>query len=1027
VSEAARYPKRLIEVDLPIKRISAQARREKSIRHGHISTLHIWWARRPLAACRAVILAALWPDPADPLCPDAFRQAARTCMQRWTADHLSLVSKDSYTRFVAVQKDPKRLNDDTELRRALLDFIADFADWDNSTNMAYLETSRALVQAAHEALGGLPGTRALVVDPFAGGGSIPLEALRVGADAFASDLNPVAVLLNKVVLEYIPTYGQRLADEVRRWGAWVKEQAEKELAEFYPRDRDGATPIAYLWARTIISEAPGQGDTPVEVPLMRSLWLAKKKGRNRALRWVRDAAGRVQTETVEVTYADGVTRRVQRPLLEVFEPKSEREVESGTVAKGSATCPVTGYTTPVKSVRTQFRARRGGASDARLFCVVTTKPGQQGRFYRLPTPCDAEATRRAAMELERQKRAHTGPLSLVPDETLDVRGIRHTWAMIYGLERWGDYFTPRQALALATLARLVHEAGEKLAAAREIGLATAVQTCLAMTLDKQADYLSSLCTWHFHNREKVNHTFARQALPFVADYVETVFFGSGSGNWDGLLEWSTMALDNGSVLCHEGKIECTSATAHPLPDDSCQALITDPPYYDGVPYAYLSDFFYVWLRRTLRNAYTSVFADTEVPKDAEIVVDRPHELSTSTKDIAFYESELTKAFADGRRVLRPDGIGAIVFASKTTTSWEAILQAVVDAGWTITGSWPIDTEMETRVAAQGQARLASSVHLVCRPREDSDGSLRTGDIGEWRDVLAELPRRIHEWMPRLAAEGVVGADAIFACLGPALEVFSRYACVEKASGEQVALREYLEQVWAAVAREALSVIFKDADASGLEADARLTAMWLWTLSTNVANGASTQAGDAGEAVGDEGEGDEEGTGKGAKAATGYSLEFDAARKIAQGLGAHLENLTHVVQVKGETARLLSVSERTRYLFGKDEAQAPAGRRKKSSPQLSMFPEAAHAEEETGWGDKSAPRPGATTLDRVHQAMILFAAGRAEALKRFLVEEGAGHEARFWRLAQSLSALYPAGSDEKRWVDGVLARKKGLGF
>ena len=180
-------------------------------------------------------------------------------------------------------------------------------------------------------------------------------------------------------------------------------------------------------------------------------------------------------------------------------------------------------------------------------------------------------------------------------------------------------------------------------------------------------------------------------------------------------------------------------------------------------------------------------------------------------------------------MLRPDGIGIIVFASKTTASWEAILKAVVDAGWIITGSWPIDTEMETRVAAQGQARLASSVHLVCRPRENPDGSLRTDEIGDWRDVLQELPRRIHEWMPRLAEEGVVGADAIFACLGPALEIFSRYSRVEKSNGDVVPLREYLEHVWAAVSNEALSMIFKDADAAGLEPDARLTAMWLWTL------------------------------------------------------------------------------------------------------------------------------------------------------------------------------------------------------
>jgi putative DNA methylase len=210
---APRYPKRLIEVDLPIKRISTHARREKSIRHGHISTLHIWWARRPLAACRAVICAALWPDPADELCPQDFRETARKSMAEWAEHHLLRCGSESYHRFVAIQKAPDRLGDNTELRAALLDFIADFADWDNSTVHEYVETSRALTRASHEALGGIPGTIPLVVDPFAGGASIPLEALRVGADVFASDLNPVAVLLNKVALEYIPRYGQCLAEK----------------------------------------------------------------------------------------------------------------------------------------------------------------------------------------------------------------------------------------------------------------------------------------------------------------------------------------------------------------------------------------------------------------------------------------------------------------------------------------------------------------------------------------------------------------------------------------------------------------------------------------------------------------------------------------------------------------------------------------------------------------------------------------------------------------------------------------------
>src|SRR5216683_7399183 len=322
------YPKRLIEVDLPIKRISAHARREKSIRHGHISTLHIWWARRPLAACRAVICAALWPDPADPLCPETFRQAARLSMRLWSGENLGKVSQESYPRFIAVQKNPELLNDNEELRSSLLDFIADFANWDNSTVREYLDTSRTLTQAAHEALGGEPGTRPLVVDPFAGGGSIPLEALRVGADAFASDLNPVAVLLNKVVLEYIPKYGQKLADEVRKWGRWIKEQAEKELAEFYPKDPDGATPIAYLWARTIRCEGVGCG---AEVPLMRSLWLAKKANRSVAMRLVPDK------------YKKWVD-------FEIIEHATTRSADEGTVRRGSAMCPVCGYTIPVARV-----------------------------------------------------------------------------------------------------------------------------------------------------------------------------------------------------------------------------------------------------------------------------------------------------------------------------------------------------------------------------------------------------------------------------------------------------------------------------------------------------------------------------------------------------------------------------------------------------------------------------------------------------------------------------------------------------
>jgi hypothetical protein len=403
-----------------------------------------------------------------------------------------------------------------------------------------------------------------------------------------------------------------------------------------------------------------------------------------------------------------------------------------------------------------------------------------------------------------------------------------------------------------------------------------------------------------------------------------------------------------------------------------------------------------------------------VPKDDEIVVDRPHELSTSTKDIAFYEQELARAFADGCRLLRPDGVGTIVFASKTTSSWEAILKAVIDAGWTITGSWPIDTEMETRVSAQGQARLASSVHLVCRPRQQ-------GSVGDWRDVRQALPQRIGEWMPRLVAEGVVGADAIFACLGPALELFSRYDSVEKANGDKISLQEYLEYVWAAVSHEALSTIFQGADTLGFEEDARLTVMWLWTLTAGERNGSSNGA-----AAAEEEEAESTTTRPTQQAS--FALEYDTARKIAQGLGADMAKLASVVEIKGDKARLLAVAERARPLFGREGVQAPPRSKKKGPQQLDMFAIAQAVDEAGGApGELTGVAAGETVLDRLHQSMLLFSAGRGDALRRFLVDDGTGTDQRLWRLAQALSALYPPQSQEKRWVDGVLARKKGLGL
>jgi len=966
------YPKRLIEVDLPIKEISKHARREKSIRHGHISTLHIWWARRPLAACRAVVCAALWPDPADPLCPQRFRDDAAAIMGRF---------------WNPLGRTDLEYREPLALRKALLEFIAYFANWDHSTDQRYLDAARALTQSAHESLGGAPGTRPLVVDPFAGGGSIPLEALRVGADAFASDLNPVAVLLNKVVLEYIPKYGQRLADEVRKWGEWIRVEAEKELGQFYPKDPDGATPIAYLWARTVTCEGPGCG---AEVPLMRSLWLARKGKRSVAMK----------------IHPDREKRRVD---FEIVHDVQERDVGSGTGRRGSATCPICGYTTPVASVRKQLKARHGGAADARLFCVVTTRPGQQGRFYRLPAERDLEAAKMAAEELERRKAAHRGELSLVPDEPTPQGGGSGAGRAFsqrnYGMDRFEDLFTPRQAVALTTLARLVREAGDRMRTGGDPGLAVAVQTCLALSLDKQTDLGSALTRWKQDAECPVN-LFGRQAIPMVWDFAESAPLSTSSGSWQSMYERTSYSIEQSYYFQPwTGSNQLANAALHPLPDDSGNFFFTDPPYYDAVPYSDLSDFFIVWLKRTMGNQL-KLFESNLAPKDEECIVDE-----VKGKDKAYFESSMAKAMAEGRRVLTPDGIGVVVFAHKSTSGWEAMLQAMIDAGWTFTGSWPIDTEMGSRLRAMNSAALASSIHLVCRPRESPSGEVRTDDVGDWREVLSELPQRIHDWLPRLAREGIVGADAIFSCLGPALEIYSRYSRVEKVSGEQVSLSEYLAEVWAAVSREALGTIFSG-DTGNFEEDARLTAMWLWTLPAN-GNG---KISDVSEEDEDE---DEEAPAR--PRLNGFFLEYDAARKIAQGLGVTLETLPGLVEIKGNKARLLPVSERAPYLLG--QAALPKKRKKARQKQLTL------GEGETPAGVLRCPAaeraisPGSTVLDRVHQAMLLFGEGRGETLKSFLQE--IGQDQSFWSLAQALNSLYPAGSEERRWVEGVLARKKSL--
>jgi putative DNA methylase len=1021
--------KRLAEVDFPIAAVSKHSVREKSIRHGHPSTLHLWWARRPLGACRAMLLALLLPDPCDPLCPKDFKEMARDFLPK-------------------VQGNPGP--EELDLRKALLKFIGDFSNWDLSSNQAYLEVGRGLVKAAH------PEETPLVVDPFAGAGSIPLEALRLGCEAFASDLNPVACLILKVMLEDIPRYGRQkvkvkrqngeevdadgLAEALRIVGKDIKDAAEKELAEFYPKDPDGSVPIAYLWARTVKCESPNCG---AEIPLMRSFWLSKKADRKRALRY-------------EVKKTKGKPPSVQ---FEIFDPESEKDVSGGTVSRAKATCLACGSVLSPERVRAQLSEQHGGADvifdmkarrtgGARMLAVVTTHQNIQGRNYRLPTEGDYQSVWKAQQRhkeiLDDWERRGKKEICPVPDEPILLTEIRRISVPLYGCSYWGSLFTNRQALSLVTLSKLAR-IQSKFFSASIPGL----DRLLVLSISKQAERMSSLVSW-ITQTSAPRGSFARQALGIVWDFCEMVP-AVGDQEYQQLIEAMGLVVEQLSLIRNQGQVQEGDACQPVLPEKSVPVWFTDPPYYDSVPYAHLADFFYVWLRRAANPDGSFALTEPLTPKVNECVVDRPHSLSSSNKNNEYFERTMARAMVASRALLSEDGLGSVVFAHKTTEGWESLISGMLESGLTVTASWPIQTERGGRLNAQDQAALATSVHLVCRPRPED------ASVGDWVHVLRELPNRVGDWMRRLQSEGIRGADLVFACIGPALEIYSRYSKVVDAEDREIPLggdpearephkRGYLAYVWEAVGRAALEQVLGSAEAKegadALEEDARLTALFLWTLQgtngerkSEKEKGKSEKIEEEEEQLRDDEEDEEETPSKSKKG--GFSLIFDVVRRFAQPLGIKLPDWEgRIIETKKGVVRLLPVRERAKQLFGDQGTKVAADEIEKSQAevlQLRLFPknEESRSPEIKGKGRRRAGQQGvqisdealrsrmeATTLDRVHAAMLLQSGGRTNALRALLkaeVERGPD----FLRLANALSALYPKDSEEKRLVDAML--------
>ena len=619
-------------------------------------------------------------------------------------------------------------------------FIAELAKWENALKPLWIEQARRDILDSHD------GKQPKVLDPFGGRGAIPLEALRLGCETHSCDLNPVAVLIQKCTLEYPQKYGKRLHDDFQKWATRVIERAEPELAPFYPKEADGANVFAYIWARTL----PCQNlECSTIIPLMGQFWLAENK---QIALYPYEADGALAFRIVGPGYG---------PIPNDFKPAA------GSVTRAAVTCPLCKNTIPAKDTRRLFQE---GTAGEKMVAVVTHRPNVTGKRYRLATDEDEKVFRQAQSRLlEKQallkKKWGFAP---VPDEpTPKIKGPGAERAIAihnYNLNTYGELFNARQQLALITFADKIRDAhGEMLAQGNcDADYARAVTTCLGLWLDRIAEKGSSFCPWR-NRHESVSNLFGMQTMPMVWDYGEANPFHVAANR----VKTFSKPMEHLSQMdVAPATVQQASATALPYLDNTFDAVFTDPPYYDNVPYAYLSDLFYVWLKRSVGHLYPELFEKVLTPKDEEIVA-YGHREGGWQAGKRFFETELTKAFSEMHRVLKPNGIAVIVYAHKSTEGWEAMINALLDSGLVATAAWPIDTEKKVRWRSYNSAALTSSIYMVARKTEREEW-------GTYREVLQELEVHLKEKLFTLWEWGFSGADLFIAAIGSGIEVFGKY-------------------------------------------------------------------------------------------------------------------------------------------------------------------------------------------------------------------------------------------------------------
>lgn len=954
MSEGTTPTRRLIEEAFPLKKVSEDSKHEKLVRHGHISTLHIWPARRPLAAARATAIAALLPDPGD----------------------------------------EKR-------REELCRRIETITRW-GTENGSELKKFRQEIRAAY---GGRPPR---VLDMFAGGGALPFEAMRLGCDVTAIDYNPVAWLLLRCTLEYpqrlagktwpIPPSLEKyleppesnnnsvkrrgkhtsasngtapsattapwmenqermgnLADHVRAWGSWVLDHARPELEAYYPAP-DNKTPLTYLWARTVTCPDPNCG---TDVPLLKTLWLSRKEGHYAALRIVPDAcSGPVS--------------------FEIWKPKPGEDADRPIMAAAKATCPRCGTLLPTEYLRQQGQQGRMGAQ---MTAVVVE--GQGGKEYRLPIPEDLTAVQAAGANLPTiEDRVPFGR----PREPISPAYLssRHQAAIIvgYGLNHYDQIFTERTLFALLTLIYWMRQASTLMAATGyEPLVIEAISVYLALILDRIADYGSSIAHWHV-NLEAISNTFSGFRFAMSWDFSEVNPTAKTSGGYSGQVDWVAKFIEHALEAAADNITpEVRHGSALDIADqEAYDAIITDPPYYDAVPYADLSDFFYIWLRRSLNDLIGSTFESDIVPKQGELIQNAGLFEKDEQAARRNYETGMAQAFARAQQALRSAGVMVVVFAHKDVQAWETLVSAMIEAGWTVTASWPIDTEMSTRTRAKNSAALASSIWLVCRKRPE------VAAIGRYGDVMRRMQERITERLRYFWDLGISGPDFIWAAIGPALESYSSFREVRRLDGNRFTVGEFLRESRRMVTDFALGRLLHGASTGTLDETTRYYLMHRHSFGLGPAP--------MGECI---------------LLAGGYGLDLD-----------DLRGQRGILAKGGAIRKAAPVEESDEELReeGEGEPQKMSG----NDLRLLTFEERAR----TGLGE---PLPNGTLpmIDMLHRLMGLWSGGQLEAVADYVTAHGLGpdNEA-FWAMAQSVLEMSDSKTRERTLLESLVAwgRKRG---